>query len=265
MKTLFSLLLITTLLWPGALKAQHPVAEVIKQHSIKLNYPRSVKHFYEQEAYRLVWILPDTMKTPVWDGMQLLDCVLQYGLTPADYLPQVFTYNNLHTIQTGKVSDIEKAEFDVQFTDVMLTLINNLHYGKLNPQFPAGKIDADDITQFRACKVLIDALEINNLMPAILSVQPRSEAYVNLQRHISIFTTKYSGSNYVKPEKEIRKMAINMERLRWINTTGKKMHLTCIVKNGDLIYYKDIDKQDEKLGRSLYNETTTRNFLHNEN
>ena len=44
-----------------------------------------------------------------------------------------------------------------------------------------------------------------------------------------------------------------MERLRWINSTGKQIHLTCIVKEGVVIYYKDIYKQDEPLERALYN------------
>jgi hypothetical protein len=59
-----------------------------------------------------------------------------------------------------------------------------------------------------------------------------------------LLTTKYSGSNYVKPESDIRNVAFNIERLRWINTTGKKTHLTCVVKDGVIINYK----QDERLG-----------------
>jgi murein L,D-transpeptidase YcbB/YkuD len=63
-----------------------------------------------------------------------------------------------------------------------------------------------------------------------------------------------SGDCYVIPQGLIRKMAINMERLRWISTTGRQIHLTLIVKDGVVINYKDTYKQDERLEMALYNE-----------
>jgi hypothetical protein len=238
MKTLFKHLLFATLLLPFGLRAQNPIADAIKQNSGKLRYPHSVERFYQQEGYSLIWVLKDTVKTPAWDAMILLDGVLQYGLNPVDYHQKELTYNKLHLAQIQTVNDPEKAYFDLIMTDAIITLINNLHYGKLNPDFPVKRIDADNITEFKGDKILIDALQINNLMTAILNVQPHFEAYMNLQRHMKLLTTKYSGSNYVKPESDIRNMAISMDRLRWVNTTGKQVHLTCIVKDGVIIYSK---------------------------
>lgn len=236
------MLLFVVLLLPLQLWAQSPISGAIKQNRAQLHYPLSVERFYKQEGFRLMWVLKDTLKTPAWDAMPILDCVLQYGLDPANYHPQQLTYELLHKVQAVKAGNGDKAYFDVTLTDAIITLINHLHYGQFNPDFPLPKVDADDITRFKGDRALLDALETNNLMSAILRAQPQSEAYINLQRHMLLLTTKFSGNNYVKPENDIRKMAINMERLRWINTTAKTMHLTCVVKDGVIIYYNDIDK-----------------------
>lgn len=224
MKSLFRLFFLVIMILPFQLRAQTPIADIIKQNKGKLHYPLSVERFYKQEGYRLMWVLKDTLKTPAWDAMLLLDCVSQYGLNPVDHHPKELTYELLHKVQSVKTSNSDKAYFDVIMTDAMITLIDNLHYGKLNPDFPLNKVDADDITRFKGDKFLLDALEINNLMSAILNAQPQSEAYTNLQHHMILLTTKYSGSNYVKPENDIQTIANNMEWLRWINTTGKSIH-----------------------------------------
>lgn len=243
MKTLFRLLFFAIIILPLQPKAQSVIANAIKQNRAKLHYPLSVERFYRQEDYGLVWVLKDTVKTPAWDAMLLLDCVLQYGLNPVDYHPQELTYNLLHKVQEINANNNDKAYFDVILTDAIITLINNLHYGKLNPNFPLNKVDAEDITQFKGDKILLDALEINSLKSAIINAQPRSEAYINLRRHLVLLTTKYSGSNYVKPESDIKKVAINMEWLRWINTTGKMIRLTCVVEEGVIINYRNTYKK----------------------
>jgi murein L,D-transpeptidase YcbB/YkuD len=236
MKILFKLLLFIVVVLPFQLKAQNTIADAINQHKANLHYPLSVERFYHQEGFKLIW-LTDTIKTPAWDAMILLDCVSQYGLNPDDYYPHELTYDNLHIMLTGNISESKKAYFDIRLTDAMLTLINNLYYGKLNPWFPRAKIDANNPTQFKADIALENALEQKDVKSAILNVQPHSEAYVNLQRYIALLITKYNGITRPKTENDIRKIAINMERLRWINTTGRQVHLTCAVKEGIVIYY----------------------------
>ena len=60
-------------------------------------------------------------------------------------------------------------------------------------------------------------------------------------------------------------MAINMERLRWISTTGKKVHLTLIVREGIVINYRDVYHQDKRLEALLYHESQKENKLFNLN
>jgi len=182
-----------------------------------LYYPVSVESFYKQNGFKLAWIAPDTIKTHASGAMLLLDCVLQYGLNHSDYHPNELLYETLHTLTAkfGKVSNAQKAHFDILLTDAMITLVNNLHYGKLNPDYPPGKTDGNSISGFNAERILADALSQKSISAAILKVQPKSKEYADLQYHMYLLTGLYQGDCYEIPERDIRLMAINMERLRW--------------------------------------------------
>ena len=91
-------------------------------------------------------------------------------------------------------------------------------------------------------------------MNAIDKSQPKSKLYLDMQDHMRLVVGQRSGDCYLIPQPLVRKMAINLERLRWISSTGKHVHLTCIVREGLVIYYKDIYKQDVKLEKELYKE-----------
>jgi murein L,D-transpeptidase YcbB/YkuD len=185
---------------------------------LHLNYPKEVEQIYRQAGKKLLWIAPDTVKTHASDAMLLLDCVLQYGLNHDDYHPRALLYEklNLYTSQFSKTSFAEKSRFDRLLTDAMLTFINDLHYGKLNPRYRPVQID-EGVTGFSANAVLLKSLRSNDFDSAIVDVQPQSKAYVNLQYRMHLLEGKMTAECYSFPESEIRKMAINMERLRWID------------------------------------------------
>jgi len=182
-----------------------------------LLYPLSVERFYARNGNKLIWIAPEKIKTHNWDAMLLLDCVVQYGLLPADYHPDELTYDQLHLLveHPDKVTDSQKAAYDVLLTDAMITLINNLHFGKLNMDFPSGRLDAGNFTGCHADIELEKALNQKDFMRAIESVQPSAKAYTNLQNHMRLLTGLYTCDNYQISETDVKKMTINMERLRW--------------------------------------------------
>jgi murein L,D-transpeptidase YcbB/YkuD len=188
----------------------------------QLYYPASVGSFYKKNAYRLVWVAPDTVKTHASEAMMLLDCVLHYGLNHADYHPGDLRYERLNNlIRSGNKTNVSnRARFDVLLTDAMLTLINHLYYGKLNPDYPSGKTDTLEASGFRADKVLHQALTSNNFWSVIESVQPKVKQYADLQDYMRLVTGQYVGDCYEMPDSTIRLMAINLERLRWINNSG---------------------------------------------
>lgn len=188
-----------------------------------LDFPRSVERFYQQTDYKLAWVAPDTIKTHAAEAMLLLDCVLHYGLNHNDYHPEELSYDKLSamTAKGNKISDAEKARFDIMLTDAMITFMNHLHYGKLNPDYTATKIDEDGIRGFSAEALLKDALHQKKFMSVIESAQPSSKEYANMQNHMRKLTGQYQADCYEVPQEDIIKMTINLERLRWINSEDK--------------------------------------------
>ncbi len=188
----------------------------VNGRALGLYYPQSVKRFYELNHFGSAWIKTQKETGPTWEAMLMIDCVLQFGLSHADYHPDELLYSRLHVIleQPDRVRLSQKARFDIMLTDAMLTFINHLHYGKLNPEYAAGKIDAG-ISGFSAENILSVGLQQNTLAKVMLNVQPKSKEYADLQNYMHLLKGQYLDDCYEVPEAEVRKVAINMERLRW--------------------------------------------------
>jgi len=182
-----------------------------------LYFPNSLTRFYQMNGFQPVWVKVQKDPKQTWDAMLVLDCVLQFGLSHDDYHPKELSYTRLNTIveHPYELTATDKATFDIMLTDALIALINNLHYGKLNPEFPAGRIDTGITGGFKADDALINAMKRKDFMNALLNVQPKLKAYTDLQYHMHLLQGVYQGDCYDIPEAAIRKMAINMERLRW--------------------------------------------------
>lgn len=204
---------------PFQLCAQNTIADAINKNKVRLYYPQSVKRFYQKTGYKLIWIAPDTVKTHTSDAMLLLDCVVQYGLAHQDYHAELLQYDELHRLiaEPTKTDNARKALYDIYLTDALICFINNLHYGRLNPQWTKVKIDRTNKAAFNAETILLNALTQSNFKSAIISVQPTSKAYQSLQYQMYTVTGLHTGDCYQTPASEIRLMDINMERLRWVN------------------------------------------------
>lgn len=190
-----------------------------------LYYPKSVNRFYKHAGYNPAWIKPQSGTGPVRQAMLLLDCVLQYGLAYDDYHPKelqsIQLPNLLDTSKNVKIQD--RARFDILLTDAMITLMNNLHYGKLNPGLSTKNIDAEINNDFHAEAALALAVQqrnSNDFLQIIENAQPRSKAYTDLQHHMRLLTGMYISDCYKIPRIDTRLIAINMERLRWANIQG---------------------------------------------
>ena len=185
----------------------------------QLYFPKSVSKFYATADFDPAWIKPQNGVGPAWQAMLMIDCVLQFGLSHADYHPQELTYGQLHNIldTPGKVSLALEARYDIMLTDAMLALINHLHFGKLNPGYPAGRIDTTTTISFQATQVLAAGLQAKKIMEVIEAVQPKAREYTDMQRHMHLLEGIYQDDCYEVPQAEVRKIAINLERLRWAN------------------------------------------------
>jgi murein L,D-transpeptidase YcbB/YkuD len=232
------------------------IATVIKGqlalHRKELYFPNSVQRFYRHTGFKLAWIAPDTVKTHATDAMLLLDCVVTYGLKHADYHPDQLLYDKLKLLRssTGPVSNRQKAMFDILLTDAILAFENNLHYGRLNPTYPAAKIDLGIKDGFDAEKVLMKALKSQQFEKEISKVQPQTKAYTSLKHRMYLMKGLYELDCYEFSEADVQCVAINMERLRWYNTRKKtdiainipSGILTVHTKNNDQYFKIKIDK-----------------------
>jgi murein L,D-transpeptidase YcbB/YkuD len=182
-----------------------------------LYYPIAVRHFYAMTGYQPAWVKAGQNIDKTWQAMIMIDCVLQFGLSHNDYHPHQLLYNKLHDIleTPERISNNEKVRFDFLLTDAIISLMNNLHFGKLNPDYPAGKIDGTSFDGFNAETVLLNALKRPDFMTAIMGVQPRSKQYVHLQNYMRVVAGQQVGDCYEVPDGVLKKVAINMERLRW--------------------------------------------------
>lgn len=187
-----------------------------------LYFPKSVKAFYASGVYQPVWIKPQGGTGPGWQAMLMIDCVLQFGLSHADYHPAELTYGRLHHIldTPGRVNPQAQARYEILLTDAVLTLMNHLHYGKLNSDYPSSRIDAEQDGRFSARMALSAALQQQDIMEKIAGVQPKAKAYTELQYQMHLIEGVYQDDCYEVPQAEVRKIAINMERLRWAEVSG---------------------------------------------
>lgn len=178
-----------------------------------LMFPNSVERFYRQKTYQPVWIINQQQ---AWQGVLLLNCVLQFGLCHADYHPKELEYSGLRKIleHPESVSRNERVRYEIMITDALITLMNHLHYGKLNPFFSTFAIDKGYAGEFCAPDLLADAVGQDDMLTRIVSVQPKGKSYTDLQNKMREITQYQEDCNNT-PEASVRKMAINLERLRW--------------------------------------------------
>lgn len=203
----------------------HFIAEYLskKRNELNLYYPNTVQRFYGLTNGQAAWLREGSNPKHTWEAMLFLDCVLQYGLAHEDYHPKELLYEPLHTMleEPGKIGNREKAKFDILLSDALVTLMNNLHYGKLNPIYTAHKVDSGGMIPFHAESALFNAQQQPDFMSAISKVQPTSKIYANMQDHMRLLKGQYQGDCYEVPESDVRKIAINMERIRWEEVDGK--------------------------------------------
>ncbi|MES2108318.1 MAG: L,D-transpeptidase family protein [Bacteroidota bacterium] len=185
----------------------------------QLYYPKSVSMFYTGSENMPSWIRPQDGMGPAWQAMLMIDCVLQFGLSHNDYHPRELTYTQLHQIldTPGRVTPALQARYDIVLTDAIVTLMNHLHYGKLNPDYPSGRIDAITTGSFQAPWALIAGIRTGKIMETIEEAEPKAKEYTDMQRRMHLLEGIYQDDCYEVPQAEVRKIAINMERLRWAN------------------------------------------------
>ncbi len=192
------------------------IAVQLAAGKLPLNFPLSVNRFYQQRQFKQNWLVKETDASQTWAAMLMIDCVLQFGLNHADYHPNELLYSKLNDIleRPAQVPVNQQARFEIMLTDAMLSFANNLHFGKYNPQYSPLKIDKGAVG-FDAVGLIIQAMLSEDFMLTATNAQPQNKMYRSLQSRMHTVTGVQLGDCYEFPEADVRKMALNMERLRW--------------------------------------------------
>ena len=190
------------------------IRSLLEGHQLWLNYPLSTKRFYKQQDYEPQW-LTASREDNTWKCMLLLDCVLHFGLSYNDYRYNEHLPSTLHDVleKPDRVSLTMQARFEIMLTDDMITFLNQLHFGVLNPSFTPGIIDSAE-SSFRAEDILADALKQKKFLAVLSAVQPKCKEYERLEEYLSS-SLLYGEDCYELPEGDLQNVAMNMERLRW--------------------------------------------------
>ncbi len=196
-----------------------------KNNLSKLYYPKSVLRFYTKYNMGYTWFDGSNSDLPEI-AVLLLGYADQFGLSSSGYHCQELLPEKLRSMIDPNPNDsAEKAWLDILMTDALVTFINDLHFGKYNPKHTSSDIDSGYINGFCSDDELIFARSQNDFLRTILKVQPQISAYKQLQDHLN---TLYANDLVNISQSQIEKIIINMERLRWINTTSENYILVNI-------------------------------------
>ena len=186
-----------------------------------LNFPKTVERYYQTKGFELSWVQKGRKHANTEIAMMLLDCVKQFGLDPHDYHPNELLYSRLALLEQypDSISQVERTVFDEFLTDAVITMMNHLHYGKFNPFYSTSEIDNGNLPHFNADFKLFRIIDVEDFYAQLVKVQPASPEYANLQKNMQLVLGQYILDSYEYPQANVRKMAINMERLRWLTYT----------------------------------------------
>lgn len=183
-----------------------------------LYFPTLTGNFYKNINFNSVW-MGSNDGTRLWEAIDLLNCVRQYGLDPSDYHSKDLTYTNLNLLALHSAE--HKARMDLLITDAMLKFMAHLHFGKVNPEYSLKNLENLNSKGFRIDSALIAALNSGNLRNGITRVQPQSPEYVNLQDYLRLAVGQYPDDHEFS-EKTYQLVALNLERLRWEDYFGQE-------------------------------------------
>ncbi len=211
--------IITTAIYAQDLKVTNEVSSFLKDslNLSNLNYPKSVIRFYATNNYEYLWLNDKQKIDQASIALSLLIQPNRFGLLPSDYHLENLSLERLKELRSSspEKQQKEKAQFEILMTDGLLSFINNLHFGKYNPLYQPSYVDSVRINGFCADEILSDAGRQDGFLNLVHEAQPKFKAYQAFQDYLD---QAYAANNTMTSPAEMKKILINMERLRWINT-----------------------------------------------
>ncbi len=146
--------------------------------------PAQIHVFYQENEYN-----------PIWDDQELrgdllsnIENIEAEGLFPEDYhLSEI--RDLLHGVNSN--SEEKNAKLEILLTDAFFRLSHDLGTGKLNPK-QLYKIWGTPLNLVDPQKLLITAIEQNNVSEVLISLEPKNPVYFGLKKALKNFQKDFS-------------------------------------------------------------------------
>ncbi|MBC6989926.1 L,D-transpeptidase family protein [Hymenobacter sp. BT491] len=196
-----------------------PLGPVATYQRLGLHTGSAVQDFYTQRQYQPVWTQAAGWNSSATAALSFLSTAAEYGLNRDTYgWSQLSALPDSLTLRaTADERAHQLASFELRLTDALLRYTQHLHQGRLQPGTLA-PTDQDSLATRRAVGRLLQALGSQDLTASLLHEQPQSRMYVQLQRTWSrmLRASPADSLRLMSGEQtEFRRVAINLERLRW--------------------------------------------------
>ncbi|OON69936.1 hypothetical protein B0919_04080 [Hymenobacter sp. CRA2] len=163
------------------------------------------------------WTRPDGQPTPAADTvLRLLRNAPSFGLQPAYYGVAALRAlrDSLAVSSADSAQASRQARFDVALSDAVLTLMRDLHRGRLHP-YTASPQEQATGRAFRAAERLRPVLAANRVAAAVLACQPQHRAYRQLQQALARWLQQPDSAASAGAPHRYAQAALNLERWRW--------------------------------------------------
>ncbi len=164
--------------------------------------------FCEQTGNRAVWIDPQGRPTEdAAKAVRRLARASEDGLADADYRAAELTREAAALSQSGELSAVDAASFDVRLTENVLKFFRHLHLGRVNPRDLGFRLD-HGIEPHDFPGLLRSALSAHTFERVVDELRPPFVQYRELVRALKGYRT----------DEQVRARQIEMalERLRWL-------------------------------------------------
>ncbi|MDP4148988.1 MAG: L,D-transpeptidase family protein [Bacteroidota bacterium] len=153
--------------------------------SISLNYGKLLDSLYGHGDYAPIWSDKDHWLAPADSLYAFIEGSKSYGLFPSDYhfTSLAFTHRIMLEDSLARKNAALWARADLLLTDAFFTLVQNLKQGRLKYDSVTLRKDSvlSDTVYTRA---LASALQPNNLVNVLQSMEPRYKGYDSLKTYL---------------------------------------------------------------------------------
>ncbi|WP_167856846.1 L,D-transpeptidase scaffold domain-containing protein [Hymenobacter aquaticus] len=209
----------TAVLYLRALLDTAAVGSVATYARLGLRAGPVVQAFYVQRSFAPAWTRPDSgWNAPARAALHLLSQARQFGLSPDSYASAALLAlpDSLRVGVSAEAHGRQLANFELRLTDALLRYAAHLRSGQLEAA-TLRAVPLQGAAAQQATEALEQALAAAAFAPAFLRVQPTGRAYQQMQQAWSR-TLQARPDSLELPrgnEADFRRVAVNLERLRW--------------------------------------------------